>query len=507
MRNLFFTLLLVFGVTGLFAQGNCPTPVPTPVLAGFGNTAANSRVLTANKISVKWTTPASRSKTPKGTAYSIEFSWRRQGTTKWTTYRTAKMTTIIDSVLISSLNPDTWYELRARTFCHPTGYSASTSSNFSALYKFRTSAVNWCDTVKAPVVDDVQPTQATFAYTPVIEYDPINNQKRVPGYAIRWREMNSPVWNEQWYNDSTKKMEYYYISDAVYYDAASGKIRFTLTGLLQGTTYEYQFATFCSDKNVADRRMSDWQHFSYKFTTPTLGCTAPTGVQWNLPTGSTSVDCGWYRQVYDINLQQVSWVRTWSISWLPVNEARYYQVYWREVSTNPSQPNQFVLLDTLRGKNNVSMTLGYTNALYIDNNIPAIPGINKHRTVIKSGKAYQFVIRAVCANGVTTTWSRILSLNAGATCTRLADSNNDATFTVYPNPSNGNFVVSLNNNTNPTTTVKVLDITGRVVFDKTYNVDAASSSLDVDMTGVGAGMYVLQVQNGENTQQQKIVIN
>jgi hypothetical protein len=63
----------------------------------------------------------------------------------------------------------------------------------------------------------------------------------------------------------------------------------------------------------------------------------------------------------------------------------------------------------------------------------------------------------------------------------------------YPNPSAGNFKVTANENLTTDAQVTVLDLQGRPVYRGMLEANG-SRTLEVDMTGKGAGMYVVQVQ-------------
>ncbi|MCO4819958.1 MAG: T9SS type A sorting domain-containing protein [Bacteroidetes bacterium] len=77
--------------------------------------------------------------------------------------------------------------------------------------------------------------------------------------------------------------------------------------------------------------------------------------------------------------------------------------------------------------------------------------------------------------------------------------------TIYPNPATDNVAIdweitSGENNR----TVTVYDINGRVVLNESVNADVFSQSLNVE--GLEAGMYMVEVKNGEFTSTQKLQI-
>ncbi len=75
-------------------------------------------------------------------------------------------------------------------------------------------------------------------------------------------------------------------------------------------------------------------------------------------------------------------------------------------------------------------------------------------------------------------------------------------FNVYPNPNTGIFnvkVLSPESDLN----IVIMDATGKTI--KTVNTDA-SGVYNVDMTDVAAGVYMVQVINGNTSAMQRVTI-
>jgi hypothetical protein len=73
---------------------------------------------------------------------------------------------------------------------------------------------------------------------------------------------------------------------------------------------------------------------------------------------------------------------------------------------------------------------------------------------------------------------------------------------VYPNPTSGMFVVELPTEVKGGQAV-ILDMQGKVVTQKTFLPD---SKLTFDLGGVAKGVYLIQVQNGENIYRSRISV-
>ena len=64
----------------------------------------------------------------------------------------------------------------------------------------------------------------------------------------------------------------------------------------------------------------------------------------------------------------------------------------------------------------------------------------------------------------------------------------------YPNPVKGNMQVAINAEKNDVATIKIIDMNGRTVYAKVYNVAEGENNFTVNVAGFTAGNYVLKVQ-------------
>lgn len=82
------------------------------------------------------------------------------------------------------------------------------------------------------------------------------------------------------------------------------------------------------------------------------------------------------------------------------------------------------------------------------------------------------------------------------------NSNKVENFQVYPNPSNGTFYVKAN--VTGESNIKVMDITGRVVFEKTYPTQSLLYT-SIDLSEQNQGVYMIEVREGNNVSVQKVI--
>jgi hypothetical protein len=120
-------------------------------------------------------------------------------------------------------------------------------------------------------------------------------------------------------------------------------------------------------------------------------------------------------------------------------------------------------------------------------------GTIEHYTLTVSGPG--------CATKTSTV--NVSTIYPGMSCCRIAgiETNTQASgFVVYPNPSNGEFTVSL---TDKADYIQVIDVTGRLVFE-TKDIPAGETKLD--LSKYNKGVYFIHVKKGDATEKQKLIV-
>ena len=76
---------------------------------------------------------------------------------------------------------------------------------------------------------------------------------------------------------------------------------------------------------------------------------------------------------------------------------------------------------------------------------------------------------------------------------------------VYPNPTNGKFTVSISNAEATDLTVELVNISGQVVYSNEVKA-VYSYNEDIDASGFAKGVYYLKVNDGEEVKVEKVVV-
>jgi hypothetical protein len=66
---------------------------------------------------------------------------------------------------------------------------------------------------------------------------------------------------------------------------------------------------------------------------------------------------------------------------------------------------------------------------------------------------------------------------------------------IYPNPTNGQFVVDYNATSGGDYLVRIFNMTGQVVFSQSYSAGAGQNSIHIDMSHYRQGIYLLEMSD------------
>jgi hypothetical protein len=222
-----------------------------------------------------------------------------------------------------------------------------------------------------------------------------------------------------------------------------------------GTIYEVRLQTRCA----ADNSLGQWTASKTVIVDaqdPFLGCITPGGVFVN-------------------NISQTSA----RINWQPTAQAISYIVEYREIGES-----QFTRINNVQG---TSYTI---NGLV-------------------SGGQYFVRVIARCSNLANDVSLPSVTLLFATSLAKDAETAADLAIniTVYPNPNNGTFNVSFNSSEAGDAKITLMDLSGRVIYEKLFNVEVGNNELPIELQAYTAGAYVLQLKQGNERQTVKVILN
>ena len=78
-------------------------------------------------------------------------------------------------------------------------------------------------------------------------------------------------------------------------------------------------------------------------------------------------------------------------------------------------------------------------------------------------------------------------------------------FALYPNPNNGSFKISFKPEKNDDIVIKILDISGRSIYNKTFQ-NSGLFEQELQLNTISSGIYFVNIENGENKMVKRIVV-
>ncbi len=88
----------------------------------------------------------------------------------------------------------------------------------------------------------------------------------------------------------------------------------------------------------------------------------------------------------------------------------------------------------------------------------------------------------------------------------VAAPENNGSFALYPNPANNTFNIIINNTNNGTYGMRVSDITGKTMIQRSIELQKGTQTLNVDAAALSSGIYFVTIAGNDKIQTQKLVI-
>lgn len=455
---------------------------PAPTSASVGN-------ITATTAEVTWTDA------PGATPNFWEVSYRPVGSPTW-----IPAITFTQPYPLTGLSPDTDYEVRVRAVCS-NGNSGYANTTFSTPFE--------CATPNLALLV-AGSSQIDALWSPV------------PGairYVLRYRIAGSgAAWTREVINSGTS---------------------FSITGLNPATPYQVQVRTICGGPNSP---------YNTQVAT-TLGvpvlCQEPTGVavssvtnasatvSWNSVVGAIS-----YRVRYRVRNSGASWTSelvtgATMLALNNLNNETEYEVqvraqcgssnsayttprtYFTTLGDGCYPPTFTVYWDANAGQVRVEWPL-LSNAMFYDVFYrPAGTSVWQKRISAANyvflpglvpGVQYEVRVRAFCTNGLFSDLSEVQIYDFSDTRLGVQSNASAAKLNVYPNPNRGEFNISIETPAEETVRFKMLDVTGRAVYEVEETLGSGSHTIPVSAARLSAGVYLLRVEGDSFNETVKVVI-
>ena len=448
-------------------------------------TGLSATMMTATSALLNWTLVTG--------AMSYTIQYRQTGTTTWSTTSSS-----ITSVTISGLTPATTYEFEVETSC------SAGSSTFSASTEFTTLAPP-CSVPTGLSTIDITATSASLTWVVV---------SGAVSYNIQYRAIGTTTWST----------------------ATSLVNSVVITGLIAGTTYEFQVEVVCSSGTSAYSSSSN-------FTTLTITCPLPAGLSATSIT-TTSALLNWTAAAgaasYSIQYRPAgttSWIYTSTSSTsATVSGLTPATIYEFQVQTicSPADSSGYTLsalfttlgapCEAPTGLTVMSLTATSAGLTWIA--VPGAAGYNiqyrqtgttawtltssaiNSATIIGllPATSYQYEIQSRCSSVTDTSVYSLGSTFTTQNTTGLASKSlAENSLNVYPNPATQNVTISYNLETSEKVSISICDVVGQEIMSIAKNDQQAEGIHIYNATINIPGIYFIKLTAGYTSVTRKIV--
>ncbi|MCH8319021.1 MAG: T9SS type A sorting domain-containing protein, partial [Bacteroidetes bacterium] len=159
--------------------------------------------------------------------------------------------------------------------------------------------------------------------------------------------------------------------------------------------------------------------------------------------------------------------------------------------------------ETVAGLNDGTMSVsasGGTGA-YTYNWVPA-PGAGQGTNSVTGLSPGTYAVTVTDSNGCDTTYiDTILAGPVGIT-----EFNNNVKFSIYPNPTNGQFVLEFSDQKKDNYLLEVRNIIGKLIYTQEFNNMSGDFQKQIDFSNHDKGVYFINISSSFGTRTEKIIV-
>ena len=187
--------------------------------------------------------------------------------------------------------------------------------------------------------------------------------------------------------------------------------------------------------------------------------------------------------------------------------AEFILLYQMVPPETPTGFSSMIINDTsvlLRWQDNSLNTESYVVEQWINGKFEVVATVDASKKYFihadqKAATEYQYRVKAVNEGG-DSGYTEILNVKTGGTSTDIQEEESD--FNVYPNPFTDYLTVKMPAS-GEESKVRLIDAHGRVVL--TRIIDPGETTISINTSDVGAGMYILELVSGKEKETKKVV--
>lgn len=153
----------------------------------------------------------------------------------------------------------------------------------------------------------------------------------------------------------------------------------------------------------------------------------------------------------------------------------------------------FIAADTLGNAINVNW---YGDIDYLNN----FNYLSTNDTLTVSSGGYFYADGYAC-------YSQTATIDSYSYCRTASNQNNIISLTVYPNPASDQFHLNIVSNESGSCYIRLIDISGKTQRTFEQQLSVGQNNAEIDISELSPGLYILQINDGKNSCQKKVVVN
>ncbi len=375
-------------------------------------------------------------------AVSYNLQYKTSTASTWTTVNTTAT-----SYALSGLTSSTTYNYQVSTVC------ASASSAYSTAASFTTSATgSTCNAPTGLAAGSITTTGATLSWAAATG---------AVSYSVQYKTAAASTWTT----------------------VTTTATSYALSGLAAGTSYNAQVATVCSAATSA-------YGTAITFSTTSAGC---TDVWESNNTSGTA-------KTIAVNTDITALIGT-------STDADWYKF------TNTSAASRIrVNLSNLAGDYDVRLYRGTSTQV----GISQLGGTSAEQIIYNTTTVATYYIKVYGYGGAYSA-SQCYTLRANTSASNFREGlfeeeqavelvGSSGLMSLYPNPARDKVMVDYLGTTNGLIRIQLFDAMGRQVVNTQESVVEGPATYGVPLPALGKGMYVLQILDGDQRYQQRLLI-
>lgn len=133
-------------------------------------------------------------------------------------------------------------------------------------------------------------------------------------------------------------------------------------------------------------------------------------------------------------------------------------------------------------------------------------------TGLTPGVKYVYRVIAICRDGAQSALSEVVGVQEARFTTpagrgAIAETQNEMIdLSVYPNPNNGVFTLSVSSNAKESASFTLTDVAGKTVYSEALDIKSGTNEIPVQLSGVAAGVYILRYQQNQTVRAVKLIV-